>query len=152
MQLILNSQKLQSCPYCFILLYTINLCSLGGQRVNRYRQIQADTIRSKATLNSEFRTPNSEFYDVLSTVQNQSFFLLLFNCFLVDGCYNYFSFQYLLLRHFLFSQTSSSIIIKLYEANASIIFCSNSLLVISFSSSLQIRIYLWMMLIFTYIS
>ena len=74
MQLILNSQKLQSCPYCFILLYTINLCSLGGQRVNRYRQIQADTIRSKATLNSEFRTPNSEFYDVLSTVQNQSFF------------------------------------------------------------------------------
>ena len=74
MQLILNSQKLQSCPYCFILLYTINLCSLGGQRVNRYSHIQADTIRSKATLNSEFRTPNSEFYDVLSTVQNQSFF------------------------------------------------------------------------------
>ena len=74
MQLILNSQKLQSCLYCFILLYTINLCSLGGQRLNRYSQIQADTIRSKATLNSEFRTPNSKFYDVLSTVQNQSFF------------------------------------------------------------------------------
>ena len=25
--------------------------------------------------NSEFRTPNSEFYDVLATVQNQSFFV-----------------------------------------------------------------------------
>ena len=45
-----------------LLLYTpntINLCSLGGQRVNHYSHIQADTIQSKATLNSEFR--NSEF-------------------------------------------------------------------------------------------
>ena len=56
-RIILNIHKLQSCPYCFILLYTINLCSLGGQRVNRYSQIQADTIRSKATLNSELRIP-----------------------------------------------------------------------------------------------
>ena len=70
----LNSQKLQSCPYCFILLYTTNLCSLGGQKVNRYRQIQADTIRSKATLNSVFRSPNTKIYEVLATVQNQSFF------------------------------------------------------------------------------